>query len=82
MIVDPIIWYTEREINLVPPHFHKCSSPITDDSLFWIRNKTNSRYVLVDVVYAPEQVLSNDKLVYFESEQDAMMYELLWSGSI
>lgn len=76
-----MIWYSEREINIVPPHFFKCPSFITPDSLFWVQNKSKSRYVLVDSPAEPDQVLSNHKLVYFEDQKDATMYELLWSGS-
>lgn len=81
MMVNPMIWYSEREINIVPPHFFKCPSPLTQESLFWVHNKSNSRYVLVDSPQPSDNVLSNDKLVYFESQKDATMYELLWSGS-
>jgi hypothetical protein len=81
MMVNPMIWYSEREINIVPPHFFKCPSPVTPESLFWVHNKSNSRYVLVDSPQQSDNVISNDKLVYFESQKDATMYELLWSGS-
>ena len=78
--MNPLIWYTDREINIVPPHFIKCPSIVTEESLFWIRNKTTSRYVLVDDV-TTINLISNEKLVYFESQKDATIYELMWSGS-
>lgn len=78
--MNPLIWYTDRELKIVPPHFVKCPTTVTEDSLFWIRNKTTSRYVLVDDVTTPN-VISNEKLVYFESQKDATIYELMWSGS-
>ena len=80
-MIDPMIWYSEREINIVPPHFFNCPSPVTPESLFWVHNKSNSRYVLVDSPQPSDNILSNDKLVYFEDQKDATMYELLWSGS-
>jgi hypothetical protein len=80
--MNPLIWYTDREINIVPPHFIKCPSIVTEESLFWIRNKTTSRYALVDNIVSPSlNVISNDKTVYFESQKDATIYELMWSGS-
>jgi len=80
--MNPLIWYTDREINIVPIHFIKCPSIVTEDSLFWIRNKTTSRYALIDDIESPSlNVISNHKIVYFESQKDATIYELMWSGS-
>jgi hypothetical protein len=80
--MNPLIWYTDREINIVPPHFIKCPSIVTEDSLFWIRNKTTGRYALIDDIESPSlNVISSHKIVYFESQKDATIYELMWSGS-
>ena len=80
MTLTPMIWYGTRELNLVPPHFIKCNSIVTTESLFWIRNKTHGRYVLIDVINT-DNILSNDQQVYFEDQKEATLYELLWSGS-
>jgi hypothetical protein len=79
--MNPLIWYTDREINIVPIHFIKCPSIVTEESLFWIRNKSTSRYVLVDDSPNMSNIISSDKIVYFESQKDATIYELMWSGS-
>ena len=62
--MNPLIWYTDREINIVPTHFIKCPSIVTEESLFWIRNKTTSRYALIDDIESPSlNVISSHKIV-------------------
>ncbi len=90
MILNPAIWYAERELTLIPPHFVKCPTPVTTDSLDWIRNKTIGRFVLGPIdtdKSSPIRGISlsmrdyNKYYVYFESTSDATLYELYWSGS-
>lgn len=80
MIVNPLVWFMERELNFVPRHFIKCPTPITSDSKQWVQNKTTGRYC-----FAPldqyERLVTSIYCVYFEDEKDAMMYELIWAGA-
>lgn len=79
-MVNPLIWFMERELNFVPCHFIKCPTPITSDSKQWVQNKTNGRFA-----FAPldeqDRLVTNNVCVFFEDEKDATLYELLWAGS-
>jgi hypothetical protein len=74
MIVNPVVWYAERELDFVPRHFIKCPTNVTPDSKHYIENKTSGRYA-----YATS--IENYTFVYFEDERDATVYELIWAGS-
>ncbi len=81
MIVNPYIWYAEREVPHVPPHFIKCPTPVSDDSKFWIMNKTSGRYSFNVAMSTDVQELLLDVMhVYFENSSDATLYELIWAG--
>lgn len=76
------IWYRTRELTFVPPHFIKSTTPLTSDSLFWVRSKLSGRYAIdthtdLNVLL----VLDNQKYIFFEESKDAMIYELRWSGA-
>ena len=78
MMVNPLIWYAERELDFVPRHFVKCPTPVNQQALHYIQNKTVGRYALgsdnsVDFDFTT--------YVYFEDEREATMYELIWAGS-
>jgi len=92
MIVNPIIWFANREVSLVPKHFVKCSTPVNETSKQWILNKTQGRYAFSDVQSdlgsADDDLtaiflLYNEpkQLVHFENSEDALMYNLLWSDN-
>lgn len=84
-MINPVIWYAERELTLIPPHFVKCPTPVNSESIDWIRNKTTSRYVLgpadAEVTLVTTLRDYSKYYVYFESTADATMYELFWAGS-
>lgn len=80
--INPQLWYSDRELDYVPPHFTKCNAPITNESLIWIHTRLSGRFV---IVVNPRSnmhtfVLENTKIVYFEDSAEAMLYELRWSG--
>jgi hypothetical protein len=92
MTANPVIWFANREVSLVPKHFIKCSSPVSEASKQWILNKTQGRYAFSDV--QNDLNLSDDDLtaifllynepeqfVHFENSEDAIMYNLLWSDN-
>jgi hypothetical protein len=83
MIVDPLIWFSEREVEFIPKHFIKCTSKITNESKKWIYNKSQGRFALTDShrQQAPSGIISSDQNVYFEDQKDAMMFELLWADT-
>lgn len=78
------VWYSTRELKRAPPHFIKCSTPVTVDSHAWIRNSLTGRYSLQNVQELDATTFSllmlNKLCPYFEDSGEAMMYELRWSG--
>lgn len=80
-MINPYLWFAEREMKQVPPHFTKCPTPVRPDGLAWIQNKSSGRYAIADVMPTSEHLIVFQQEVYFENEADAIMYELLWSGS-
>jgi hypothetical protein len=93
MIVNPVIWFANREVSNVPKHFIKCPSPVTEEAQQWILNKSQGRYSFSNVI--DEGDIDNDeenvlswllyaepkKFVHFENSEDALMYNLLWSDN-
>lgn len=80
-MINPYIWFAEREVKHVPPHFIKCPSALGSESLAWVQNKSSGRYAIADVLPSNESMIMFHQEVYFENEADAVMYELLWAGS-
>ncbi len=77
MMVNPLIWYAERELDFVPRHFVKCPTPLNYASKQWVQNKVSGRFA-----FAPtDKHLSGLSSVFFEDEKDATIYELLWASS-
>jgi hypothetical protein len=84
MNVNPLLWYGERELQHIPPHFTKAHTTLTDESLFWVMTKCHGRYTTTNVNEDAEDIMSIFILarnIYFEDPAEAMMYELRWSGS-
>jgi len=80
VIVNPLIWFAERELDFVPRHFIKCPTTLNFQSKQWVQNNTSGRYA-----FAPMETdgkfITSSFCVYFEDEKDAMMYELLWASA-
>ncbi|MFY8212810.1 MAG: hypothetical protein ACOVLB_09110 [Candidatus Nanopelagicus sp.] len=84
MKIDPLLWYGTRELSVVPPHFIKCPTTVNPDSKYWIQNNASGRYVFAKLPTNHQSqyiIEAADFSVYFENNQDAVMYELFWSGS-
>jgi len=82
--MNPVLWFANRRLDKVPPHFTKCTTPINDDIEFWILTKTYGRYsIILETDHATENIfISTDaQLVYFEDPKEAVLYELRWSGT-
>jgi hypothetical protein len=83
MNVNPLLWYGERELQHIPPHFTKAHTTLTDESLFWVITKCHGRYTTTNVDEDVSDIMSIFILtrnIYFEDPAEAMMYELRWSG--
>lgn len=76
-------WFSKRELSHVPPHFTKCSTPLTGDApMIWIMSKLSGRYATtVGSSAVSSFILDQQTDIYFEDPAEAMLYELRWSGS-
>jgi hypothetical protein len=82
MIVNPLLWYGTRELKLTPPHFVKCSTPLTENSLEWVITKLQGRYTKEDAYDDDSELFFVDtRYISFEDPAEAMLYELRWSGT-
>jgi len=65
-------WFTERELDINPPHFTKANTPLTKESKVWILEKLHGRFSLAinanGMVGCPS----------FEDPKEAVFYELTW----
>jgi hypothetical protein len=75
--LDPITWFSSREVSFKPPHFVTTSTNVTEESKFWILNTLRGRFVLIE---ASGYLTRNKKFVpAFEDPKEAILYELAWS---
>jgi hypothetical protein len=75
------VWNGERELTFVPPHFVRCYTTITDESLFWVISSLIGRYTTQTHSDFTSFNLDINTFIYFEDPSEAMLYELRWSGS-
>jgi hypothetical protein len=79
--LNPITWCSDREVDNVPPHFVKTTTPVSSDSLFWVRASLQGRYSLHFGSEQQNFIFERKPYIAFEDSGEAMMYELRWSGS-
>lgn len=79
--VNPQVWFGERELKHVPPHFIRCETPTSDEALLWVDTMLVGRYALSSYTEDTTFFLDFDTYIYFENPSEATMYELRWSGS-
>jgi hypothetical protein len=79
--IDPIGWFSEREIKHTPKHFVVSRTPLTNEGKIWILNKLKGRFSITHV-----DDDKDDFLVFysmgtpaFEDPKEAIFYELTWS---
>jgi len=81
--INPQVWYGERCLKTIPVHFIKATTPLTSESLYWVKSKLSGRFAVTlesDIEFS--QFIHDTKTyVYFEDSADAMIYELRWAGS-
>lgn len=81
MNVNPAKWFSNRELDKVPPHFVKASTPLSEKSKLWVITKLQGRYAIVDEIGDDAFLNLADACIYFEDPSEATMFELRWSGS-
>lgn len=80
--INPYIWFSVRQLDFVPPHFVRSSTPITSDSYFWVKSKLTGRYALHNIdITNLDTVFDLRPYIFFEDPKELVLYELRWSGS-
>ena len=80
--LDPITWFSERELSYTPKHFIITKHEFTEESKQWVLDKLTGRFSV-----APYNTDEDDSLLTlftsghlaFEDPQEALFYELKWS---
>jgi hypothetical protein len=80
--LDPITWFSERELSYTPKHFIITKHEFTAESKQWVLDKLVGRFSV-----APYNSNDNDSFLLmfssghlaFEDPQEALFYELKWS---
>lgn len=80
--INPINWFSNRELDFLPKHFVKSSTPITVEAYCWVLSKLQGRFIIKydELPNANDFVLGLENIVYFEDPKELMVYELRWSG--
>jgi hypothetical protein len=78
--LDPITWFSERELTYTPKHFVVTSHPCTEESKQWVLDKLSGRFSITypsvsNTIYE----LITPSCIAFEDPQEAVFYELKWS---
>ena len=80
--LDPMTWFSERELTYTPKHFIITKHEYTEESKQWVLDKMKGRFSI-----APYNTNGDDSLLTlfttghlaFEDPQEALFYELKWS---
>lgn len=81
-VLDPISWYTERELSFTPLHFTQTTTPLTIESKLWILNTLRGRFSVfqpADNTQINFDLILSEGVPAFEDPKEATMYELKWS---
>jgi hypothetical protein len=78
--IDPLSWFTDREMPFTPKHFTVTSHPLSVESKQWVLDTLTGRF---SVVYRLEStsltfIIPNGNIA-FEDPKEAIFYELRWS---
>lgn len=80
--MNPVLWFGDRKLEKVPPHFVRCTTPVNSNIEFWVLTKTYGRYSIITVSNDDHLSLFSDiEIIYFEDPKEAILYELRWAGS-
>jgi hypothetical protein len=81
--IDPITWFSEREIKYTPKHFVVSTTSLTPESKNWILKNLNGRFSVVHWGEQNQTVGIFIDSLYgrpaFEDPKEALLYELTWS---
>jgi hypothetical protein len=78
--LDPITWFSERELTYTPKHFIVTSHPCTPESKQWVLDKLTGRFSITYPTISTSIIeLITPSCIAFEDPQEAVFYELKWS---
>ena len=78
--LDPITWFSERELSHTPKHFVVTSHPCTLESKQWVLDKLTGRFSITYPTISTSIIeLISPSCIAFEDPQEAVFYELKWS---
>ena len=78
--LDPITWFSERELTYTPKHFIVTSHPCTLESKQWVLDKLTGRFSITYPTISTSIIeLISPSCIAFEDPQEAVFYELKWS---
>ena len=79
--IDPLTWYSERELSFTPVHFIVAETKITNESKLWIYNNLKGRFSILQKNDEEEawMVLEFRGVPAFEDPKEAVLYELTWA---
>jgi hypothetical protein len=77
--LDPITWFSERELLYTPKHFVISSKPCTTESKQWVLDNLSGRFSLTySVVQHNHLNIFYNDYIAFENPGDLVFYELKW----
>lgn len=80
--LNPQVWYGERELNFLPPHFIKASTPLNNESYFWVKSKLIGRFsIYASTIRDSITFLDLRPHIFFEDPKEVTLYELRWAGA-
>jgi len=78
--LDPMTWFTDRELHHTPKHFIVTSYPCTPESKQWVLDKMSGRFsITYPIVSSNILEILTPSCIAFEDPQEAVFYELKWS---
>ena len=78
--LDPITWFSERELHYTPKHFIVTSHHCTAESKQWVLDKLSGRFSVTYPTISTSIIeLITPSCIAFEDPQEAVFYELRWS---
>ena len=77
-IVNPMVWFAEREMPYPPGHFVAAPTPVTLESKQWVLDNLIGRFsISISSVHVYDFEIIGT--ISFEDPKEAMLFELKWS---
>ncbi len=77
-IIDPVVWFAERQVSYPPPHFVTATTTLTPESKQWVLDHLRGRFSIT-IDYDTFLSLESMGRISFEDPREATIFELKWS---